>query len=105
MYFVMHLLIFFLQIQKLFNVFFFKPVGILCLYTFSTLANTQVILHTHTHPNSVVVLVCVAMAACCCSDVVEMLHPHTAPNVPMLLLASRYHMGAEQPIKWEEHFV
>lgn len=57
--------------------------------------------HTHTH----VVAVCVAMAAGCCSDVVETLQPHTAPNVPALPLAGRNHMGTQQPIGWEEHFV
>lgn len=49
--------------------------------------------------------VCVAMAAGCCSDVVETLQPHTAPNVPALPLAGRNHMGTQQPIGWEEHFV
>lgn len=47
----------------------------------------------------------VAMATCCCSDVVKMRQPHTAPNVPVLRLAGSSHVGAEQPIGREEHFV
>ncbi len=88
---------------------FSRPVGTLCLYTFSTLTNThRVMLHTHTHTT---LKQCGSGRVCChgslllqwCSGVT--LQPHTAPNVPVLLLAGRSHMGTEQPIWREEHFV
>lgn len=78
----------------------------LCLYTHS--AHWQI----HTKCRSTHTLTqCGSGRVCChgslllqwCSGAT--LQPHTAPNVPALLLASRSHMGKEQPIWWEEHFV
>lgn len=97
--------LFFLQIHKLSMIFQASgnPVSIHIHHTDKYTQSDAP--HTHTLKQ------CGSGRVCChgslllqwCSGAT--LQPHTAPNVPELLLASRSHMGTEQPIEWEEHFV
>lgn len=97
--------LFFLQIHKLSMIYQASGNSVSIHIQHTDKYTQSVVPHTHTLTQ------CGSGRVCChgslllqwCSGAT--LQPHTAPNVPALLLASRSHMGKEQPIWWEEHFV